>query len=173
MRRKVKSDKSVVSEAMVLTKGNLDEIGDIFKNITEHLWGNIEEQYKKVFEDVHKGLKDLQVQMSASQAGKLQASATQVSGAQIGASTKMHELALANDTFMVSIPTSTLSFDTAEQMRQTTHSQNIRLNLAALPLQNLHELHKGVTRKFQVREKHVLLIIQDVKNKINIMAEEK
>ena len=55
--KKVKSSNSTGLEEMVLTKGDLDEIRDIFKNVIEHLWGNIEDQYKKVLAEFHKVLK--------------------------------------------------------------------------------------------------------------------
>ena len=49
---------------MVLTEGELDEIGDTMKQATKHLWGSIEEKYKKLLSYVHKGLQDSQVQTS-------------------------------------------------------------------------------------------------------------
>lgn len=59
-RKKQKSDKSTIPEAMLLTVGGLDEIGDIFTSVTKDIWGHIEEQYHSVLMKVEQGLKELQ-----------------------------------------------------------------------------------------------------------------
>lgn len=61
-RKKHKYDKIVGPEAMVLTKGDLNEIGDTFRSVTVDIWGYIKEQYQPVLKNVQEGLKELQVQ---------------------------------------------------------------------------------------------------------------
>ena len=60
----MKSNSPAHPGEMVLSEGDYDKIGDTIQHITRHLWGNIEEHYKKVLEGVQKGLKYLQVQTS-------------------------------------------------------------------------------------------------------------
>ena len=45
---------------MVLTEGDLDEIGDNIRFATEDIWGHIEEQYQSGVTKVQEGLKELQ-----------------------------------------------------------------------------------------------------------------
>lgn len=78
-RKKHKSDKSVGAEAMVLTEGDLDEIGDTIKFVIKDIQGHIEEQYQSILTKVQVGLKELQVHASQVQVSVVQASQSQVS----------------------------------------------------------------------------------------------
>lgn len=93
----MKSNSPAHPGEMVLSEGDYDKIGDTIQHITRHLWGNIEEQYRGVLVEVHKILKELQVQTSAVQESMLQASGIQVRGASTNMSTIGQDLKITTD----------------------------------------------------------------------------
>lgn len=64
---------------MVLTKGDINEIGDTMCSITEDMWEHIDDQYKSILTRVQQGLKYLQAQVSMIQASIFQVTKNQVS----------------------------------------------------------------------------------------------
>jgi len=44
-------------KSLVLTEGDLDEIGDVFCSATKNIWGHVEDKYHQVLEKVQQGLK--------------------------------------------------------------------------------------------------------------------
>lgn len=51
--------------------------------------------------------------------------------------------------------------------------KNLSLNLVALPIQTLHELHQGISDELKVWEQWALMVISEVKTKNYKMFEEK
>lgn len=54
--KKHKFDKTTGVEAMVLTEGDLDEIGDIVRTTIKEIWGHIKDEYQSVLSKVQVGL---------------------------------------------------------------------------------------------------------------------
>jgi len=81
--RSKRLDKSVIVTPLVLTKGDLDEIGDVVDNTIETIWGHIEDQYHQLLDKVQQGLKELQVQIEVIQVSVGQLSMPSISVVEI------------------------------------------------------------------------------------------
>lgn len=68
---------------MILTEGDLDEIGDKVRDTTTELWKQFEKQYMKMLGGILKDLHGLQIQIGRIQASIGQASPVQVSDVQM------------------------------------------------------------------------------------------
>jgi len=77
------------------------------------------------------------------------------------------------DLCVIQLPKVSLHAGTDEQRAQIMQIKNSGLNLAALPLQTLHELHQGVSDELCIRNQCALLIISEVKTKNQQIFEEK
>lgn len=73
-RKKQKSNRSIGTTPSILSKGDLDEMGDMVRDITTDLWGHFEEQYQLTLRKVQQDWPELQIQT-----GRLQMSVDQVS----------------------------------------------------------------------------------------------
>ena len=51
-------------ESMVLTEGDFNDIGDTLWHVTEHIWGNIEDQYKGVLAEASRASRNFRCRMA-------------------------------------------------------------------------------------------------------------
>lgn len=65
-----------------------------------------------------------------------------------------------------------LHVDTSEDRGRLLHMNNLSLNLSALPIQSLHELHQGVSDELKFREQRLLSVINEGKTNNQQMFEE-
>lgn len=83
------------------------------------------------------------------------------------------EVELTMDVHTMNFPEGSLHVNSAKGRAHLLHMKNLSLNLVALPIQTLHELHQGVSEELRFREQCTLLIINEVKTNNQHMFEEK
>ena len=82
-RKKQKPDQLAGATPLVITQRDLNEIGDVVRDMVTNLWGHFEEQYQQVLGKVQQDLGELQIQTSMLQVSVGQASGKQASLSQV------------------------------------------------------------------------------------------
>lgn len=160
-RKKQKSNKHSHVDPMILTEGDLDEIGDKVHDIITELQTQFEQENQQELGNVQKDLRQLHIQI-----GRVQESVRQVSGIQVSlqqVSATVLETFRTLDLRFIPLSEGSLCAQAEEANTQLTKFKDVGVNLAVLPIQTLHELHQGVPNKLRVRDQCTLLFISEVK----------
>jgi len=112
-----------------------------------------------VLTEVQKGLKEFQVQVSKVQGIIVQASQSQASMVPMTSSNAQSVLTL--ELCIIHLLDGSLQLNNAEGREGAQQLKNMSINLMALPLQTLHELHQGLVDEIKVREKQAHMEIKD------------
>lgn len=129
------------------------------------IWMKFEHHHQQALRNVQKDLCDLHIQTGLLQVSRIQVSLQQASMTVLGTYQTL-------DLRVIQFPYRTLHAQLEEANVQLSQHKYLGINLVALPIQTLHELHQSIFDELWVREKCVLLVISKFKtNKLQIFQE--